>query len=323
MKKYIYVAATLSLVLAMGGPLLTSAHSTGAAQEGSDGGDNPTSAVVGGDGVSAFASTSASARAFGDGENRRFGDRRGSENSQSSFERARELRSEAQSKANDLRERARELRNEASKNGEGDSASSSERSLEKAQNAAEKIRERVHERIDFELESTTTRAFSFAQLRKEMDRRRQELSVEEASTSPINQGIVKSANTVRLAVGTLLAARPLLGGIGSQVSKIAEQVNKSVSTTTNAVAQIKARGFWSNLLFGGDSAAARVIKSAVVKNQKHIEDLNNLLTKTKVPKDVESTLKEQITAMEKQQKDLADLAQKEQNQWGIFSWRLF
>ncbi len=321
MKKYIYAAASLSLVFAMGGPLLTSAHFTGSAQEGSDGGDSSVSAVVGGDGASAYASTSASSRSFGDGESRSYGENSGPERAQKALERARELRSEAQSKASDLRERALERRSENVKNGEGDSASSSERSLERAQNAAEKIRERVHERIDFELESTTTRAFSFAQLRKVMDKRRKELNKEEASTSPIDQGIVKNANTVRFAVGTLLAARPLLGGIGSQVSKIAEQVNKSVSTTTNAVAQIKSRGFWTNLLFGGDSTAARVIKNAVVQNQKHIEDLTGLLTKTKVSKDVESTLKEQIDAMEKQQKDLADLAQKEQSQWGLFSWR--
>ncbi len=306
-----YAAVSLSLIFAIGGPLLTSAHLTSAVQENSDNGDS----------VSAFASSSASTRAFGDGESRGLREYSGSERSQRALERARELRSEAWSRVNKLRERAFDRRNEDVKKSENDSASSSERSFEKVHNAAERIRERIHERIDFELESTTTRAFSFAQLKKVMYRRRQELNKEEASTSPIDQIIVKNANAVRFAVGTLLAARPLLGGIGSQVSKIAEQVNKSVSTTTNAVAQIKARGFWANLLFGGDSTAAHVIKNAVVQNKKHIEDLTGLLTKTKVSKDVEGTLKEQIDAMEKQQKDLANLAQKEQNQWGLFSWR--
>ncbi len=177
------------------------------------------------------------------------------------------------------------------------------------------------EHLFFNLESTTTQAFSFAQLQQMIQMRKHELDQEDASTTPTDRSIVKNANEVRLAVHALLAAKPLLGGIGQQVSQIAQQVDASVGTTTNAEAQIQARGFWTNFLFGGDSAAAAVIQNEVTQNQQHIQELTQLLNQANVPVDVQTTLKAQIAAMQLQQTNLANLAQKEQSQWGLFSWR--
>lgn len=175
--------------------------------------------------------------------------------------------------------------------------------------------------VHFALESTTARAFSFEQLKQSIEQRKQELDNEEASTTPENQDIMKNANPVRLAVHSLLASKDLLGGIGSQVSEIAKHMNDSVATTTDAEVKIQSRGFLTKFLFGGDSAAADVITQAVAENQVRIDDLNKLLAEATVSADIQVTLKAQIAALQEAQTRLADLAQKEQKMWGLFSWR--
>lgn len=203
-----------------------------------------------------------------------------------------------------------------------DHATSTERALmEIRQHAAERAMEHANSPLFLGLESTTTEAFSLAELKQMIDTRKQELDQEEASTTAADRGIVKNANDVRLAVHALLAAKPLLGGIGQEVSQIAQQVDASVATTTDAEAQIEARGFWTRLFFGGDSAAAAAIKDEVTQNQQRIQTLMQLLNQANVSADVKATLSAQIAAMETQQVNLESLAQKEQGQWGLFSWR--
>ena len=175
--------------------------------------------------------------------------------------------------------------------------------------------------LDLELEDDEDVAFSLDDLKQKIENRKHELEDEEASTTPKFKNAMKNANEVRLAVHVLLASRELLGGIGSQVSEIAKEMNDSVATTTNVEAKIQSRGFLMRLLFGGDSAAAEVITEAVTQNQQRIDDLNKLLGEANVSADIQVVLKAQITAIQDAQARLQDLAQKEQKMWGLFSWR--
>jgi len=175
--------------------------------------------------------------------------------------------------------------------------------------------------INLELEDGSNPATSFEDLQQKIEIRKNQLAQEVASTSSANQSIVEDANPVRLAVHALLASKDLVGGIGPQISEIAKQMNDSVATTTNAEAQIQSRGFFTRLLFGGDSAAADVISQEVAKNQQRIDDLTKLLAGANVSANVQVVLKAQITALEDVQTRLQDLAQKEQKMWGLFSWR--
>ena len=153
------------------------------------------------------------------------------------------------------------------------------------------VAERMQGGKMFALEGTTTPAFSLAQLKQSIEMRRQELDQEEASSSVATRGIMKDANPVRLAVHALLASRDLLGGgIGQQVSAIAQEMNDSVATTTSAEAQIQSRGFFSRLFFGGDTTAADVIAQQVAKNQQRIEDLTALLGQADISADVKTEL---------------------------------
>ncbi len=175
--------------------------------------------------------------------------------------------------------------------------------------------------IDLELEDDSNPATSLEDLQQKIEVRKHQLEQEVASTTEADKNIVENANQVRLAVHTLLASRDLIGGIGSQVSEIAKQVNDSVATTTNAEAQIQSRGFLARFLFGGDSAAADVISQQVAQNQQRIDDLTKLLGEANVSADIQVVLKAQIAALQDAQARLQALAEKEQKMWGLFSWR--
>lgn len=175
--------------------------------------------------------------------------------------------------------------------------------------------------IHFDLEDEEDVATSLHDLQQKIEVRKHQLDQELASTSPDHQQIVEDANQVRVAVHSLLASKELLGGIGPKVSEIAKDMNNSVATTTNAEAKIQSRGFFTRLFFGGDSAAADVIAQQVAQNQQRIDDLNKMLGGANVSADIQATLRAQITAIQEAQARLQDLAQKEQDQWGLFSWR--
>lgn len=177
------------------------------------------------------------------------------------------------------------------------------------------------EGIHLELESTTTLAHSSDELKQTIEKRKTELDDEAASTTPDNQDIVKSVNPARVALRGLLTSKALLGADGQKVADIAEKMNSSVATTTDAEVEIHSRGFFTRLFFGGDSTAASVIATAVAENQTHIDELTTLLNAANVAADVKATLIAQISVLQDAQARLTALAAKEQSAWGIFSWR--
>ena len=175
--------------------------------------------------------------------------------------------------------------------------------------------------IALELEDDSVTATSNDDLNQKIEKRKQQLEQEVASSSPEHQTIVANANEVRLAVHALLASKDLIGGIGQQVSEIAKEVDHSVASTTNAEAKIQSRGFLMRLLFGGDTTSAEVIAQEAAQNQARIDSLTALLGQTNISADVQATLRTQITALKDAQTRLQDLAQKEKSAWGLFSWR--
>lgn len=163
-------------------------------------------------------------------------------------------------------------------------------------------------------------ATSLDDLNQKIEKRKHQLEQEVASTTLANQNIVEDANPVRLAVHALLASKDLIGDIGQQVSDIAKEVDHSVASTTNAEVKIQSRGFLTRLFFGGDKASANVIKEEVTQNQKHIDDVTNLIDQSNVSSDIRATLSTQIAALKDAQERLKALAEKEQKKWGLLSW---
>ena len=164
--------------------------------------------------------------------------------------------------------------------------------------------------VKFDLERDVDSVFSFDGLKRSIEQRKQELEEEVASTTSQVQDILENVNQVRLAVHALLASKDLLGSIGTQISQIAQQMNDSVATTTNAETKIQSRGFFSKFLFGGDSAAANMISEEVAKNQENVQKVTELLNQTNVPVNIQTTLQEQITALQAEQARLQNLAKK-------------
>lgn len=177
----------------------------------------------------------------------------------------------------------------------------------------------IRSKIQFEDSPTSVRSFEKMEARIEWNR--QELDRDDASTTPEDRDTVKNTNPVRLAVHTFLDSRDFLGGIGEQVSEIAKEMNDSVATTTDIEIKIHSRGFFARLFFGGDRDAAQRISREVVSNQKRIESLITLLSQANISVDMRTALNTQITVLQDSQLRLKDLAEREQNGWGIFSWR--
>ncbi len=184
-----------------------------------------------------------------------------------------------------------------------------------------RMRESGDGQVQPDLEDDSSVAASSDDLKQKIEVRKNQLEQEVASTTEADKNIVENANPVRLAAHALLASKNLIGGIGPEVSEIAKEMNDSVATTTNAEAKIQSRGFITRFLFGGDSVSAEAIAQVVARNQAHIQKLTGLLNQVTVSADIKATLTAQITALEGAEARLQALAEKEQKQWGLFSWR--
>src|SRR5512136_1801835 len=68
---------------------------------------------------------------------------------------------------------------------------------------------------------------------------------------------IKNENEVRIAVTTLLDVEDLSGGIGRNVSAIAQDFNNSASSVRKIEDRIQSRSSFVRLFFGGDREAAR------------------------------------------------------------------
>lgn len=177
-------------------------------------------------------------------------------------------------------------------------------------------------RLGLHLESSTTPVQTAAQLQNSIQIREQELEQSASSSVGVSQSVLRSAIPMQVAVHALLASKDMLGtNIGAQVSQVAQQLNQSVQTTANAELQVKERGFWTRLFFGGDTQAANTIKAAVAQNQARITQLTQLLAQANVSASVKTQLQTQIQAMQQEQVHLQALAQQQASAWGIFSWR--
>ncbi len=171
--------------------------------------------------------------------------------------------------------------------------------------------------------ATATPVWNVRQLKRIIKERRQELAGEASSIATSSRQTMKRINRVRLAVHSIIAAKKMLGVSGKTVSKIAEQVNESLASTTQAQVQIKRRGFWTRLFFGGDRQAAKTIQREVTQNRERVQQMNTLINQSSTNADVKTTLQTQVQAMKDEQKNLQSVADEQKSLWGIFSWRLF
>jgi hypothetical protein len=174
------------------------------------------------------------------------------------------------------------------------------------------IREQTHQQV---------RAVNMTQLKEMIKDKKRAMNQEiEAMKDEKQQEIHQNQNEVRMAVHALLASENLVGGIGSEVSKIARTFNNSVQKTIQAEEKIQKRNKIVKFFFGGDEEAAEDILQEVNKNKEKIKNLKELKQQCDCDEEVKDIVQEQIQNMEQEQNRLGQLAQEQKSKRGLFGW---
>jgi len=132
--------------------------------------------------------------------------------------------------------------------------------------------------------------------------------------------VYQNQNQVREAVHALLASKDLIGGIGQQVSAIAQEFDNSVKETIQAEEKIQNRNRISRVFFGGNKEAAAQVNQLVEQNRERVQELKNLFEQSSVKAEIKEIISEQIQNIESEQNRLGELAAQENNSKGVFGW---
>jgi hypothetical protein len=184
---------------------------------------------------------------------------------------------------------------------------------QQTQNAGENKTIRIQQREE-------VRAQNVSALHEMVAQRKQAMNQELQALEEHQQLVYQNQNKVRLAVHSLLAMEGLVGGIGPQVSQIAEGVNTSVQATIRAEERIQSRSRFVRFFAGGDDEAAQEIGQHVIQNQERLQQLQQLSGECDCDEEVRALLQEHIRNMEQEQTRLQQLAQDELADKGLFGW---
>ena len=110
-------------------------------------------------------------------------------------------------------------------------------------------------------------------------------------------------------------------GIGPQVSEYARQFNNSLQAQVQAEERIEKRNAVVRFFAGGDQAAAGTLEQETVRNQERIQEMQQLITQCQdCDAQIMELLQAQLKEMEGVQTRLQLLAEKEEQDRGIFGW---
>lgn len=169
-------------------------------------------------------------------------------------------------------------------------------------------------------ETEQTRLRTTEELQQMIQERNQEMVQEMQTLKPAQQKVYQNQNAVRLAVHSLLEMKDSIGGIGPQVSQIAQEFNNSLQATIRAEERIQIRNRVVRFFAGGDKNTATAIEQEVNRNRERIELLNQLMEQCECEEGIMAILQEQIRNIEQEQNRLQQLAQNEKQYRGIFGW---
>lgn len=159
-----------------------------------------------------------------------------------------------------------------------------------------------------------------ARVEEKVQTKQQELEQEMVGKSEKEQNVLQNQNQVRLAVHALLEMKDEIGGIGPQVSEIAQQFDNSVQATIKAEERIQAKSGFARFFSGGDEKAAEELETEVNANKAKVEELKQLKEQCECSEETKALMQEQIQSMEQEQERLGELAQKEKKSKGMFGW---
>lgn len=164
------------------------------------------------------------------------------------------------------------------------------------------------------------KAQTATELKQIIQEKKQEMQEEVEEIRVEYKEIYQNQNQVKLTVHSLLASEELMGGIGPQVSEIAQGFNNSVQATLLAEDKINSKSRFVKLFTGGDSEAAEEITQEVNINRERIRTLNQLMEQCECDEEVRNMIQEQIMNTEQEQNRLEELADGEKEKKGLFGW---
>jgi len=134
------------------------------------------------------------------------------------------------------------------------------------------------------------------------------------------QKAYENQNEVRTAVQALLAMEDLVGGIGQEVSKVANQFNNSIGETIKAEETIRNKNRIIRFFAGGDHETAEKLQNLVDQNRIRLQKLKELKNEADCEEEVRELMQEQIQSMEQGQAKLQEMIQNERDARGIWGW---
>lgn len=167
---------------------------------------------------------------------------------------------------------------------------------------------------------TQWEAQKLEEVKEALQEKKQQMSQEMEQMEKSEQKVYQNQNEVRLAVHSLLAMKDVLGGIGEQVSQIAQEFNNSVQATIKAEERIETRNRLVKFFAGGDEEAAGMLEQEMERNQERIQQLRQLSEQCDCGQEVKAAFQEQITKILQEQSRLQEIAQEEKEAKGIFGW---
>ncbi len=185
-----------------------------------------------------------------------------------------------------------------------------EKNQERSNDILEKVEERVKERSQERMK----------EIRQKKERNQERFNETLENLSEKDKEVHRHGFRVSNAVHSLLATENWTGGIGEEVSQIAQDINKSVNKTVEAEQKINNRGGFSKFLFGGDEKAAEKIQSQVNKNQQRLQRLEQSQQNCNCSEEVKNMMQEQIQEIEQEQQRLQQVAQEEKQNKGLLGW---
>ncbi|MBR9692436.1 hypothetical protein GOV07_00715 [Candidatus Woesearchaeota archaeon] len=159
-----------------------------------------------------------------------------------------------------------------------------------------------------------------AAVRQQMMEQQQTMTKEMEGMGKDEQKVYQNQNQVREAVQAMKMLGEMPGGIGSEVSGIAQGFDNSVQATIQAELKMEKRSGLTKLFAGGDHDAAKAMESQVEQNQVRIQEMQMLHDECDCDAEVKAMLQEQIQTMTQEQARLQDRAEQELSKKGMFGW---
>jgi len=156
------------------------------------------------------------------------------------------------------------------------------------------------------------------EVKQKIQQKQQEMNQEMQPMGKTEQKVYQNQNQVRLAVHSLLEMKDVIGGIGPQVSQIAQEFNNSVQATIKAEEKIQIRNRVVRFFAGGDKESAELMEQEVNRNRERIQQLDQLREQCDCDEQIKAMFQEQTQNMEQEQNRLQQLAQNEKQYKWLF-----